>query len=125
MKSLRRLFIAVALPLLVGFITVGCSGLKQPPTKTLSSIAVTPASPAHLKVGATQQFTATGTYSDGTNNNVTASATWSSSNTTVATISNTSGSQGLATAAALGSTTITATVNTIKGSTSLAVQPAP
>ena len=90
----------------------------------LSSIAVSPAQ-SSVVLGNTQQFTATGTYSDGTNNNVTASATWSSSNTTVATISNTSGSQGLATAAALGSTTITATVNTIKGSTSLAVQPAP
>jgi hypothetical protein len=87
----------------------------------LSSIAVTPAQ-SSVAPGNTQQFTATGTYSDGTNNNVTSTATWSSSNTAVAAISNTSGSQGLATAAALGSTTITATVSPIKGSTSLAVQ---
>jgi hypothetical protein len=87
----------------------------------LSSIAVTPMQ-SSVAPGNTQQFTATATYSDGTNNNVTASATWSSSNTGAATISNTSGSQGLATASALGSTTITATVSTIKGSTSLAVQ---
>ncbi len=75
-----------------------------------------------MAIGGTQQFTATGTYSDGTNNNLTASATWSSSNTGIATVSNTSGSQGLATGVALGATTITATVNSIKGSTSLAVQ---
>jgi len=87
----------------------------------LSSIAVTPAQTS-VAPGNTQQFTATGTYNDGTNNNVTTSAIWSSSNTGVATISNTSGSQGLATAAALGSTTITATVGPIKGSASLAVQ---
>jgi hypothetical protein len=87
----------------------------------LSSIAVTPGQSSVL-IGGTQQFTATGMYSDGTNNNLTATATWSSSNTRVATLSNTSGSAGLATAVALGSTTITATVNSVKGSTSLAVQ---
>src|SRR5438445_9438402 len=87
MKSLRRLFIAVALPLLVGFITVGCSGLKQPPTKTLSSIAVAPASPPHLKVGATQQFTATGTYSDNSTADITSTVAWTSGTTATATIS--------------------------------------
>ncbi len=87
----------------------------------LKSIAVTPAQ-SSVVVGSTQQFTATGTYSDGSTNNVTASAAWSSSNTTVATISNTSGSQGLASGVAAGAATITASVNTVKGSTSLAVQ---
>ena len=87
----------------------------------LSSIAVTSAQTS-VAPGNTQQFTATGTYNDGTNNNVTATATWSSSNTGVATISNTSGSQGLATGVALGTTTITASVNSVKGSTTLAVQ---
>lgn len=87
----------------------------------LSGIAVTPTQTS-VAPDNTQQFTATGTYNDGTNNNVTTSATWSSSNAGVATISNTSGSQGLATASALGSTTITATEGFIKGSTSLAVQ---
>ncbi len=38
---------------------------------TLQSIAVTPANPSIAK-GATQQFTATGTYSDGTTQNLTA-----------------------------------------------------
>jgi len=63
----------------------------------------------------TQQFTATGTYSDSTTGNVTSSVTWSSSNTAVATISN----AGLATSIAAGSTTITATSGSISGSTTL------
>jgi hypothetical protein len=87
----------------------------------LTSIAVTPVQ-SSVAVGSTQQFTATGTYNNGTNNNVTASVTWTSSNTSVATISNTTGSQGLATGVTVGASTITANVNSIKGSTSLAVQ---
>jgi galactose oxidase-like protein/Big-like domain-containing protein/HYDIN/CFA65/VesB family protein/Kelch motif protein len=87
----------------------------------LTGIVVTPAQ-SSVAVGSTQQFTATGTYNNGTSNNITASATWSSSNTGVATISNTGGSQGMATGVAVGGSTITANVNSIKGSTSLAVQ---
>ena len=60
------------------------------PPPTLTSIAVTPANPSIL-IGASQQFTATGTYSDGSTQNLTSQATWTSSNTGVATI-NASGS---------------------------------
>ena len=67
--------------------------------------------------GATEQFTATGTYSDGSQQNLSSSATWTSSNTAVATIS----SAGLATAVATGSTTIQATSGSISGSTTLTV----
>lgn len=87
---------------------------------TLSSIAVTPANPSVAK-GSVQQFTATGTYSDGTLLDVTTQVTWSSSATTVATISNVAGSQGKATTVNAGSTTITATSGTIAGSTTLTV----
>jgi uncharacterized protein YjdB len=88
---------------------VGLSGQKfvlqsSTPTGTyLTSIAVTPASPT-MTVGATQQFTATGTYSDNSTKDLTSSVTWSSSATTVATIA----SSGKATAVASGSATITA-----------------
>ena len=131
MKSLRRLFTAVALPLLIVFVTVGCSGIKQPPTKTLTSIAVTPASPAHLKVGATQQFAATGTYSDNTTADITSTVTWASGTTATATIS---ASGGLATGVAAGTTQITATMGTVTSPgvtltviavTSIAVTPNP
>ena len=52
---------------------------------TLQSIAVTPASPSIL-VGNTQQFTATGSYSDNSTKNITTSVTWKSSNAVFATI---------------------------------------
>ncbi len=79
---------------------------------TLQSIAVTPANPSIAK-GATQQFTATGTYSDGTTQNLTSTVTWSSATTTIATIS----AAGLATGAGVGTSTITATSGAISGST--------
>jgi hypothetical protein len=77
-------------------------------TATLVSINVTPAAPT-IAAGVTEQFTATGTYTNNTNQNLTAQVTWTSSNLNAASISNAVGSQGLATSAATGSTTITAT----------------
>ena len=90
----------------------------------LSSITVTPASPA-LSLGSSQQFVATGKFSSGSPQNLTASVTWSSSATSVATISNASGSQGLATSVAQGATTIAATLNSITGSTTLTIASPP
>jgi hypothetical protein len=87
---------------------------------TLSSISVTPANPSD-PLGPTQQFTATGTFSDGSTQNLTTSVTWSSSNTAVATISNTSGTQGLVTTVAQGTTTIIATSGSVSGQTTLTV----
>ena len=67
----------------------------------LVSITVSPAT-ASVAAGDTQQFTATGTYSDLSTADLTDSVTWSSSVTATATVSNTSGSQGLATGVATG-----------------------
>ncbi len=83
---------------------------------TLQSIAVTPANPSIAK-GATQQFTATGTFSDGTTQNLTSTVTWTSGTTTTATLS----ASGLATGAGVGTSTITATSSSISGSTLLTV----
>ncbi len=83
---------------------------------TLVSIAVTPANPS-VTAGATQQFTATGTYTDNSTQNLTSSVTWSSSATATATIN----SAGLATGVAAGSATITATSGAVNGSTTLTV----
>ncbi len=96
---------------------------------TLQSIAVTPANPSIAK-GATQQFTATGTFSDSSTQNLTSEVTWSSGTTTIATIS----AAGLATGAASrnvddhgdargvsGSTVLTVTAATLQ---SIAVTPA-
>src|SRR5580698_11402055 len=53
---------------------------------TLKSLAVTPANPTLAK-NATQQFTATGTFSDGSTQNLSSSVAWSSATPAVATIS--------------------------------------
>jgi uncharacterized protein YjdB len=83
---------------------------------TLVSIAVTPANPSIAK-GATEQFTATGTFSDSSTQNLTSTATWSSVTTTVATIA----AGGLATAVGTGTSTIKAVSGGITGSTTLTV----
>jgi hypothetical protein len=86
---------------------------------TLVSLAVTPAN-SSMAVGTTKQFTATGTFSDSTTQDVTGSALWSSSNGAAATIN----VQGLASSVATGSTTVTATVGFVTGSTGLTVSTA-
>ena len=85
-------------------------------TAVLVSIAVTPANPT-ITVGATQQFTATGTYSDSSTQNLTSSVTWTSSSTSLATIT----SGGLATGVGTGTTTIGAASGSINGTTNLTV----
>src|SRR5262249_39956965 len=74
---------------------------------TLMSIQVTPP-PQSTPNGLTQQFNATGTYTDNSTQDLTAAVTWASSNTGVASISNAPGSNGLATAAVVGATNISA-----------------
>jgi len=102
----------------------GCHGFFVDPT--LTSIAVGPATPtitnSTMNSPQTQQFTAVGTFNDGSTGST--PVTWSSTNsTTVASIT----SSGLATAIGVGTTTITATstkIPTIAGSTTLTVVPA-
>ena len=60
----------------------------------LTSIAVTPAT-AQIYQGATQQFTATGTFSDNSTQNLTSTVTWGTSNGAVATISTSGATAGL------------------------------
>jgi hypothetical protein len=98
--------------------------LYQPASLTppnLVSIAVTPASPT-ISVGTTQQFVATGTFSDSSTEQL-ASVTWSSSDTTVAQISNDASNRGTAIAIAAGTVTITASAGSVSGSATLTVLP--
>ncbi|HJV36322.1 MAG TPA: Ig-like domain-containing protein, partial [Geomonas sp.] len=90
---------------------------------TLLSIDVQPAIPS-IPVGVQQPFTATGTYSDGTTEDLTAAAVWTTDQPTVAAISNVSGSKGVATTIAQGTATITASVGTVSGNTQLTVNSA-
>lgn len=86
----------------------------------LVSIAVTPAG-ATIPQGKTQQYTATGTFGDGSTQDITNSVNWSSNQTSVATISNADGSRGLASTTILGPGGITADMNGISGTTTLTV----
>jgi hypothetical protein len=86
----------------------------------LVGIVITPVNPTS-SVGQTQQFTATGHYSDGTTQDLTKTAHWSSSSSGVATINNGISGGGLATGKGAGSTTITATFQGVSDSTTLTV----
>jgi uncharacterized protein YjdB len=91
-------------------ITATLGGVTSPATalavQPLSSIAVSPSSPNNLAVGATQNFTAIGTYADGSLMNITSQVTWSSSLPGIITIA----SGGTATGVKSGSANITATL---------------
>ena len=73
---------------------------------------------ATIEVDTTQQYTAEGTYSDGSIANITSSVAWASSDTEVATIDSTA---GLATGVGAGTTTITASLNLISDTATLTV----
>jgi len=82
---------------------------------------VTPANPS-LPKGKTEQFTATGTYSDKSTQTVTNQVTWASASTSVATIT----SAGLAKWVSKGTTKISATLAGVTGLTVLtALAPPP
>ncbi len=67
--------------------------------------------------GTTQQLSATETYSDGSTRDVTQTASWTSSNPSVGTVS----PSGLLSGTASGSTTLTATIDGISGQTTVSV----
>jgi len=87
---------------------------------TLTNIVISPSN-GTLVNGTTRQYTARGTFSDGSTQDITQSVTWSSTNTSVLTIENGAGVQGLATARGLGSTLIEATQAAISGSVAVNV----
>jgi trimeric autotransporter adhesin len=90
---------------------------------TLTSIAVSPAA-LTLSSGVNQPYTATGTFSDGSTQDLTDAVTWATSNAPVATVSNAPGSKGLASTNAAGTATIVAALGAINGSTTLTVSAA-
>jgi len=89
-------------------------------TKTLTAISVSP-TPASFAMGATQQFSATATYSDGSTADVSSTAGWTVANANVAGVD----SSGLATAIASGSTSVTASLNNVSGNVPVTVTIAP
>jgi hypothetical protein len=103
--------------------TPSSSDLYVPPNLSpsgLVSIAVTPSAPT-TSLGVTQQFIATGTFTDGSMQTL-QSVRWSSSNLGVATITNDATNHGVALAATAGQTTITASAGSVSRSIVLTVQ---
>jgi uncharacterized protein YjdB len=84
---------------------------------TLSKITVSPTS-SLVAPGSTAQFNAKGIWSDNTTQNVSAFATWSSTDTSVATV----GVAGLATGQSSGATDIAAKMGSLTGTASLVVE---
>ncbi|HXX02534.1 MAG TPA: Ig-like domain-containing protein, partial [Candidatus Acidoferrales bacterium] len=95
--------------------SVNASSVISVSSVALQSIAVSPANP-QIATGTTQPFTAIGTFSDGTQQNLTASVSWSSS-TPAATIA----ANGVSTGVGAGQTTITASMGSVSGTASLTV----
>jgi hypothetical protein len=83
---------------------------------TLSSITIKPVAP-NIALGSSQQFLATGTFSDSTTEDLTGQAEWSSTDLTVAIINDSGGASTTGT----GTTTIEAARGTVNDSTVLTV----
>src|SRR6266403_4758599 len=83
----------------------------------LTGITISPAS-AQIAKGTAQQFTATGKYNDGTSPDITSLVTWNSTQSAIATVSSSPGTQGFALAAAPGSTSISASLGIVASSAS-------
>ncbi|HYM77006.1 MAG TPA: Ig-like domain-containing protein [Candidatus Dormibacteraeota bacterium] len=123
-RDSRRVAGATLVALTLTLLWSGCAGTSSsrnsnPPTVT--SISVAPTTPS-IVVGATKQFSATANYSDGSNKDVTSSATWTSTNSNVASVQSTGqATPGLAKGVAAGSATITAAFSGFNASTTLSV----
>jgi hypothetical protein len=84
--------------------------LAQP---SLTSIIISPATSSY-KIPTTQQYSATGNYSDGSTEDITQSVTWNSSDASVVTIGNSVGSKGMATMVGSGSADISAASGSVQ-----------
>lgn len=126
MGSIHRKYKGVVLAVLgaAAIALTGCGssssggGFTQP-SKSLTSISISPANPT-VPLGDKQQFTATGFYSDGSKQDLTQTVSWSSSQSGIAAIA----ASGLASSKQIGKTSINANSGSISGSTTLAVSQA-
>lgn len=121
MKLDRRSLLATALVTACTVLVAACGGGEITGTgstsdATLLSITVTPAS-ATLAAGTAAQLAATGSYSNGTSTNVTGLVTWTSSASSVASVS----AAGTVSGITPGSATVTATAGMVSGSNTVTV----
>jgi 6-phosphogluconolactonase (cycloisomerase 2 family) len=94
--------------------------VKQASSAHLASIQVTPAT-ASIPLHFSQPYTATGIFSDGTRQDLTAVSNWSVSNSAVASISNANPVRGIATGLKAGTVTVTASHAGVNGRATLTV----
>jgi trimeric autotransporter adhesin len=114
LSSKKKLQLVAAFSTLFLFaVVVGCNGFFVDPV--LTSIAVGPT--ATINQGNTVQESAIGTYNDGSTKTLSSGTQWSSSDTTIANVSN----SGLVTGASPGSATITAAFQATSGTSSITV----
>ena len=107
-----RLIAILALIAGVAVFTAACGSTTAP--SSLTSITVAGIAPV---AGSTTQFVATGTLSDGTTQDVTTTATWMSSDPSVATVS----TAGAVTGVAAGTASVFATVGNVTGTLQVTV----
>ena len=100
--------------------TVTASATLRVTPAEIRSIEVTPAS-GNLELGANQQFTATAKLTDGTTQDVTRNASWTTSDPTVLRVNMSSGRVGLANTRGPGAATVIATFDRTSGSTVVTV----
>ena len=110
-----RFWLSIALLCSLGFLASCGGGSNTPPTPTLQTVSVSP-SGASVVAGKTQQYTATGSYSDNSTKAL-LTADWTTSDSSVATIDAT----GLLTGVKQGSVMVSAKSGTITGSTSATI----
>ena len=103
LRFLNKFVITVLAAVMVFGLTACLSAAPDP---KLISIAVSPASPSTLAVGAMEQFTAAGTYADGTTADITNKAAWVCDNNDISI-----DAWGIATGAAAGNADVTATLS--------------
>lgn len=108
---------AILLSLALG---CGAGSNSSSPPSSLTSIEISPPSAA-IRLGTSQQYTATGSYSDGTQQDVTTSVAWTSSQPGAVFVNNQNGRNGFATGIGEGTGTITASEGTVQATATLMV----
>ncbi len=117
-RSSRLISFAAAAAVLS--LALGCGSSGSNSSASLTSIEIYAGSTT-VQLGKSQQYTATGTFSDKTSGDVTSSVTWSSSQPDVVFINNQNGRNGFATAVGEGTSTITASEGTVQATATLMV----
>ena len=124
-RSMKRLL--CGLGLVSAVLAAGCGGGDQGrdpvlglPATSLVSVAVSPTT-ASVAIGATQQFTATAAYSDGSARDITLLSAWTSATPAAGTVD---AARGIAIGVTVGTSVITAAFEGKSGSATLTVLPA-